>query len=138
MDKTANFAAGGDIYPCRFVKSSTTAEFTALQTSATTDLIIGVSIESQFQAPTVGNTDTRAAFVRADGQPMNIGVWPMGSICNLQIGSGGCAVGDKLTSDSTGRGITASSSNIVGAVALQSANIDEQIAVLVNSVGVKA
>jgi hypothetical protein len=79
--------AQGAISPCRFVKPGTTP-FTGLQAAAETDPIIGVSLE--FNNPQAGQ---RFDFAVIGPTKIELG--------------GTVADGDLLTSDSEGRGITA-------------------------------
>jgi hypothetical protein len=111
---TINFVAGGNISPSTFVKPSTAADNTALQAAAATDFIIGVSTPSA-RDPQISGASAVAAGA---GDPINI--FGIGEVCQLLAGSGGFTRGDQLTSDANGAGVPASSTNIIGAVALES------------------
>ena len=120
--------AGGDIRPSRFVKISTVADYTLLECDAN-DPVFGVGHESTQDAP-IPNADPDAA--EAGDQ---LAVYPIGSVCLLKIGLGGCARGDELKSDNDGKGVaratTGTTIQNVGAIALESALEDDLARVLV-------
>jgi hypothetical protein len=71
------------------------------------------------RAPGLPGSDTTIAAEAND--PLQI--FSLGDVCLLTAGSGGWTAGDYLKSDSSGRGITASSTgDLVGAIALQAAS----------------
>lgn len=128
MPSPANFIANGNITPSTFVKIDTTQTCTSvIQAAAATDYPIGVSKESTDQPPIPTLTGTQYAAIAGE----NCKVYQVGDTCLLNIGSGGCTAGDKLTSDGSGNGITASSGNIYGAIALEtvSANFAARVRV---------
>jgi hypothetical protein len=119
--------AGGNINVSTFVKVSTAADNTVLACGSN-DPVIGVSTDAAKAAPISGASSTLAA---ASGDPIMIN--PLGSVCILTIGSGGCTRGDELISDSSGNGVTRGSSSLqnVGAIALESAAASELCRVMV-------
>lgn len=128
MFDTPSFVAGGDINPSRFVKQSTAADFTVLEADAN-EAVIGVSHESAQDAPIPGASTLAAA----SGDQLF--VYPIGAVCLLTIGSGGCTRADELKSDADGKGVTRATTGTtiqnVGALALESASENELAKVLV-------
>lgn len=102
----STFRAGGTIAPFRFVKQS--GNYGAVQAGAG-EAPIGVSQ----QATNAFNVTDVAA---SSGQP--IGVYGNSQECWLEFG-GSVTAGDRLKSDSAGKGVTASGSDGSGAVALE-------------------
>lgn len=121
--------AGGDIYPCRFVKLSTSDDFTVLQADANAE-IIGVSQEGS-RTPPLSDlvTDTKAA---ASGQSLKI--FTDGDVCLLEAG-GTITRGDLLKADANGKAVTVATTGTTiqnyGAIALQSGASGEKILVQV-------
>lgn len=107
QNPNATFLASGTIAPCRFVKQSDS--YTAAQAGAG-DTVIGVGQ----QASDAFNSLTVAA---TSGQP--IGVYGNSQECYLEFG-GSVTAGDRLKSDSAGKGVTANATEGSGAVALES------------------
>lgn len=113
-----NFIAGGNILPASFVKIDTTKSMpTVVAASAATDILIGVAQEAADAAPIPQLSGTQYAAI--DGE--NCRVYQVGDVCLLTIGSGGVTAGDRLTADASGYGVTASGTNVVGAIALMTA-----------------
>jgi hypothetical protein len=116
--------AGGTIRPCRFVKLSTTADFTGLEADAN-DEIIGISREG------TNKFDSANAAVAGDPLPI-IGD---GEIGLLEVGAVAIVRGARLKSDADGKAeaIAATGTTIqqIGAVALQSGGVGEKIRVQV-------
>ena len=112
--------ASGNIVPSTFLKLSSAADFTAVGTTANSDLIIGVAQECSDFAPGVGAPGNIPAqgslYAATTGE--GIGVYFQDDVCQLVAGSTFNA-GTALTSDSAGRGIPASTGNRVGAIALE-------------------
>ena len=109
--------ANGNIHPGRFVKlDSSTAGGKVLECAGTTVPIFGIAQMATRNAPYPLLDDGYAAIASEDLLVYTFSdkeVW-------LEIGSGGCNPGDRLTSDGTGAGIaTTSTGNWVGAVAKQ-------------------
>jgi hypothetical protein len=114
-----NLVAGGNIYPCRFVKLSTSYDMTALQAGAN-ESVIGVSQEGTNYPPL--SDLTVSAYAAADGQ--NMRMYGEGDICMIEAGDV-ITRGGKLKADSVGRGVpiltTGTTRQNIGAIALQSA-----------------
>lgn len=126
--ETIYSTAGGDIYPSRFVKISTAADNTVLQ-AGTNEQSIGVSTNATQDAPLPGASTLAAA---AD-DPLS---WhPIGSVCLLEIGSGGVTHGAYVKPDTDGKGVlaatTGATAQSIGALALESASDGEFAKVLV-------
>ena len=106
---------GGNISPSRFVKTGTT-QGTAVQCSAVTDHIFGISQAATRNYPW-SVTDDGYAGIAGDGA-INI-YGPGDDSCLLAIG-GTVSYGDYLTTDSNGRGVTSTTNkDNVGAQAMQ-------------------
>lgn len=125
------FVAGGDIYPHRFLKISTAADFTALQATAN-DQIIGISGPGSNYPPLNDLVTTNKHAT--SGQPVDIN--GDGDACLLELG-GTVTRGDRLKADSNGKGVAIATSGTTiqqfGAVALQSGSSGEFIYVQVTS-----
>lgn len=104
--------AGGDVYPMRFVKLSTTADGKVLAAGAG-DVTIGISQRGTRRSEYV-DTSGKAA---ASGEPVQY--FDETEECILEAG-GTIAAGDKLKSDSNGKGVaTTTDKDWMGAIALQ-------------------
>ncbi len=102
------------------MKQDTTADNKVLVNAASTTKSIGISSEAGRQ-PSI---DASTVYAGIAGDDMR--VYGLGDTCMLTIGSGGCTAGDELTSDSTGQGITTTTTgDYVGAKALVTANAGE-------------
>lgn len=105
--------ANGNIAPSRFVKRDS-SEGLGLQCGST-EKMCGISAEWTRRAPYESLDDGYAAI---DGESLK--VYEAGDVCKLQVGSGGCAVDDVLSSDGDGKGVTNTTDNRWGgAKALQ-------------------
>lgn len=114
MGFTPNLQAGGNIFPFRFVKLSTSADFTGLQASAEGDYPIGVTDGSIYQATVLNATGYHAI----SGTPITL--QPSNTV-QIEIGTGGVTRGGFLESDADGKGIAAAGTGAVSAyVALES------------------
>lgn len=102
--------AGGNISPCRFVKVS--AANTVTQCSAGTDLPIGVSGEATYDKDSSYHADTTSLTVQ---------IMEAGRTCKITAGAAFSA-GALLMADASGRGITATTTNYAGALALAAAS----------------
>src|SRR5262245_56120095 len=111
-----NFIANGTIEVSRFVKIDTTAgkKNNVIQAAAASDRTIDISQDGPYDTPDVTGAADDAA--RA-GLPLK--VFGLGEMCLLKIGTGGCTAGDELTSDASGQGVVAATTNRVGAIALE-------------------
>lgn len=111
----ANFVNGaaGSISPSVFVVFDTTNNKSVNQASGTSAFIVGVSQEYSKYAPIPG-----ASTVAADTQGDPILVYQDTNECLLQSTTAGWTAGDRLTSNASGQGVTASSTNYYGAIAL--------------------
>jgi hypothetical protein len=129
--ETVYSTAGGDVNPSRFVKLSTAADNTVLQAGSNED-VFGISSEAAQDAPLPGASTLAAA---ADDPLM---IHPDGSVCLLEIGSGGCTRGDYLKSDTNGKGVAAATTGptaqFIGARALESASAGEFARVQVKTI----
>lgn len=106
------FRAGGTIQPSTFVKLSTSADNEVIAAGAG-DRTIGIATPSAKNVPAFGQTLEAAD----SGDPVTL--FGIGEITILQAGSGGFAHGDLLKSDSNGAGVTATTGDNIGAMALQ-------------------
>lgn len=123
---TLNLLAKGNIPVSAFVKLSTATDNGCLAAGAN-EQVIGISQEGTHDAPGLTGSSAYAAVA---GQ--NILVFQLGDVCPLTAGSGGWTRGDSLKSDSTGKGVVASSvGDKVGAIALESALEGEVSRVLI-------
>jgi hypothetical protein len=126
--ETIYSTAGGDIRPARFVKLSTAADNTVLEADAN-EVTFGISSEATQDAPLPG----ASALAAAADDPLAI--HPIGSVCLLEIGTGGVTRGAYIKSDADGKGVlaatTGATAQSVGAVALESASENEFCRVLV-------
>lgn len=109
--------ANGNVYPSRLViiDSTGAANKVVTATAATTQLY-GVAQAGTRRVPYSGLDDAYAAIA---GE--NVMVFTVGDRCMVEAGAAVTA-GDLITSDSVGRGITASTTNYVVGEALQSAS----------------
>jgi hypothetical protein len=104
----------GNVLPYSFVKIDTTSPFRVIQAAANSDILYGISSEAVKNPPIPQDTSTQYAGVAGD----EIRVYCVGAECLIKLGTGGCTAGDRLTSDGSGSGITATSGQIAGAIAL--------------------
>jgi hypothetical protein len=111
--------AGGDIYPCRFVKLSSVSDHTGLQATAN-DSVIGVSQEGSNYPPLNDLVATHKAATT--GQTFRL--FGDGDTCLIEAGEA-FDRGTRLKADANGRGVailtTGTTLQNIGAVALQSA-----------------
>lgn len=106
--------AGGSISPSTFVVSDTSNFKAVNQASGTSAFIVGIAQEYSKYAPIPG-----ASTVAADTAGDPVMVYTLGDgIVLLQATTAGWTAGDRLTSNSSGQGVTASGTNYYGAVAL--------------------
>lgn len=115
--------SGGTIRTSRFVKPGAAAR-EALEADAG-ERTFGISQEGTHDRPQAGVTDDTAA---SDGEHLLI-YGPLASSVLLKLGSGGCSAWDHLTPDADGKGVVATSGDIVGAVALEAGAEDEKVPV---------
>lgn len=122
--------AGGNIYPCRFVKMSTAADDRGLQATAN-DAPIGISYPEGRYAPLSDVVTTN--YHAIEGDP--IGLYGDGEQCLLELGSGGATRGGRLKADADGKGVAVATTGTTiqqfGAVALESGSESEKIRVFV-------
>lgn len=121
--------AGGDVYPSRFVKMSTTADDQGLQATAN-DQLIGVSYEGGKFSPL---SDLVSSNPHAEsGDP--IGLYGDGEQCLLELG-GSVTRGGRLKADADGKGVAIATTGTTiqqfGAIALESGSSGEKIRVFV-------
>lgn len=107
-----NLQANGTIAVSTFVKVDATTSNKAIQAGAT-DVPIGISQEYANAAPIPG-ASTNAAVA---GDPLKI--YGLGDICLLQSSTAGWTAGDQLKPSTGGVGVTASSNDTYGAIALE-------------------
>ena len=102
------FVANGNISPCTLVKYDTTSTPPrVIQCSANSDVSIGVAQAGTHQTPLAGLDDGYAATAG-----LNLTVFTVGDLCQVIIGAA-VSAGDRLTSDGSGRAITASAGQYV-------------------------
>ncbi len=118
MGNQANFCNGaaGTIAPSVFVVFDTTNNKAVNQASGTAAFIVGVSQEYSKYAP-IPNATTYAADTFGDP----IMVYQDTDECWLNATSAGWTAGDRLTSNASGFGVTASGAQYYGGVALTTA-----------------
>ena len=122
-----SFKVGGaTIGPCLFCTLDTTTDEQVIQ-SVAGDLPIGVSQEGMRDTPGLTGSDTTVAARSGDTGMRVIG---LGNEAMLTCG-GTVKPGYLLKSDSSGRGISASSNDNYGAVALQAGTTGVKIKVIV-------
>lgn len=120
MGFTPNLQAGGNISPFRFVKLSTSADFTGLQAAAESDYPIGVTDGSIYQS--INNS---SGYHAVSGTPITL--QPSNTV-QIEIGSGGVTRGGFLESDADGKGVAAAGAAAVSAyVALENGSAGEII-----------
>lgn len=113
---TPALIAGGDIYPWRFVKPSTSADDTGLQAAEATTPILGVSDGS-----TKSSTGSDAAKHAVSGDPITLQGGSSGTV--LVECAGNITRGAFVEADSNGKAVTATTTTGTryhGYVALQS------------------
>lgn len=119
------FIASGSIYPMRFIMQDTTAPHKCTQASANAQLI-GITGVGTNYAPLSGLSI--AGYHAESGQPVEC--HGLGDILLLEAG-GTITNGDRLKSDSVGRGVaiatTGTTIQNVGARALQAATASGQM-----------
>lgn len=111
--------AGGNISPARFVKLSTAANSTVLQAAATNVALFGVSTEALKNAPQTGGS------VYAAEANDEIRIYTPGTVCLLELGVGGTTAGNFLKPDANGAGVTAATTDVAGAQAMETASAGE-------------
>jgi hypothetical protein len=120
--------AGGQIRPSRFVKISTAADHTLLEADAN-EMAVGISAPGTRDAP----LDGASGDIASTGDQFEYS--PEGTVCLLEIGTGGVTRGAEIKSDADGKGVLALTSGTtnqwVGAIALESAVETEFARVLV-------
>lgn len=126
MSEAPNLFAGGDIRPARFVKLSTTANHTVLESDAG-DVSIGISHEDTKEAPQAGASTNHAE----DGD--NVRIHLPGEVCRLKADATGWTAGDLLKSDADGQGDVAVATDVACAMALETTAAGEFGEVLVIS-----
>jgi len=119
------FTASGTVIVSRFVKSSGMGTVAANTTAG--GKIVGISQDSGRAAPLPANTADPVEAAKA-GEGLNVHCHFDGNnFPTLEIGSGGCTVGDWLVSDNTGKGVVAATAgHTVGAQAMETAAAGEK------------
>jgi hypothetical protein len=112
-----SYMANGTILPYSFVKfdSGTPAPFKVIQAAANSDILLGIAQEFTDTTPLPAPYSAGGTNAAIVGEQVR--VYRVGCQCLLKIGAGGCTVGDRLTSDASGSGVTATSGQIAGAIA---------------------
>lgn len=122
--------AGGDIRTCRFIKLSTAADHRLLEADAN-EQTIGISSQAAQDAPIPG------ASANAAESGDSFRYHTEGEVALLEIGSGGVTRGAQIKSDADGKGVLAATTGTttqwVGAMALESAAEGEKCRVLIKS-----
>lgn len=114
-----------------FVNMDPGSAYSAIQATGTSTAILGIAQKgSDFPSGILpdyaGISDT--TFAAQPGESFM--VYDIGDVCDLWIGAGGCVPGSLLTSDANGKGIIATTSQEVGAIALDFGNSGDLTAVL--------
>jgi len=115
---TPALIAGGDIYPFRFVKPSTSADDTGLQAAEATTPILGVTDGST----KTFSSGTASVVHAASGDPITLQAGSNGTV--LVLASGNITRGAYVEADADGKAQTATTTTGTryhGYVALQSA-----------------
>lgn len=113
------YAANGNVSPCRFITPvvSSTGGAKAVQASAATQLLVGVSGELTRFAPGGPADDGYCAIA---GEPLTYHA--AGQVCNLTLGGTVTNANALLTSDADGKGVvvddTADTKIFIGALGL--------------------
>ena len=118
MANITQYVASGNIYPCRFITQSASAPFSVAQASATDQVLVGVSAEGSSVVPIEGYTDAACVYAATEGLPCPY--WGEHDECLLEVAEA-VDPGDLLATDGDGKGVKASSTDIVGARALEAA-----------------
>ena len=116
------FTSSGNISPSRFVAIS--GDSTAAQAGAGVRTI-GISQEGQKKPPLPGETNVYCAEA---GDPFE--VFGIGQECLLELG-GTVTAGDPLKSDANGKGVTASGTDLYGAIAKTGGASGEKVVCIV-------
>jgi hypothetical protein len=120
--------AGGNISASRFVSPDLGTDFSVVQASAANQRVIGISQSGTREAPIPAVTTPYAA---QDGEQLR--VHGEGEVCLLTLGATVAAF-DQLKTDANGKGVVITAGTTtqeIGAVALQSGDADELILVQV-------
>ena len=121
------FEAATTVRPSRFVKMSVTHDSKVDEANAADVALLGISAEWNQDAPIPSETTGDAA---ASGE--HVRVYGMGDICLIDLGSGGCTVGQYLKPDADGKGIVATvATDFIGALALEGGAENDKVRVQV-------
>lgn len=131
MNGNAQFVAGGNISPSRFVKIDTGADNTVVMAEAG-GAAIGISQAGERNVPYSTLDDGYCAIA---GEPLR--VFQLGEIAPLELG-GSVTRGARLKSDSNSKGVTAAATDPAYAIALQSGADGAVIDVMVVYQGIAA
>lgn len=108
-----NYIANGDINPSRFVIIDSSSNNAVISATGTGTMLVGVSQEWSELAPIPGASSKAAAA----GDPIK--VYGLGDVCFLAATTAGWTAGDRLSSNSSGQGVTdTTSGHWFGAIAL--------------------
>src|SRR5262245_2432855 len=110
-----SFIASGNINVASFVKVGSTDDFIAAQ-AGVGDNIYGISQQFPFDPPGISGS---TAYAATTGQSLL--VYHQGDVCLLVAGTAGYSAGDRLKADANGYGVTATTGDHYGAIALQTA-----------------
>lgn len=121
--------ASSIIYPMTFLVQDTTADFTVKAAVLPASKIIGVSQAGPKQTPGLVEAITGVA---PSGEPAanigdGIGIFGLGDVCLITVGSAAVAAGAFLKNDGNANAITATSGQYYGAVAWQAGQPGEKI-----------
>lgn len=115
MSDTFGLIAGGDINPSRFIVIND--DYEVVEGAAATDVLFGVSHDSAKDAPIDGLQSNTLHAEEGD----HVSYYKLGDSCLLEAGDA-ISAGAVLTSDASGRGVTASAAGSwIGAIALEAA-----------------
>lgn len=118
------------IYPMTFLVQDTTADFAVKTAVAPGARIIGVSQAGPKQTP--GLIEAISGTAPANGEPAanigdGVGIFGLGDVCLIEVGSAAVTAGAFLKNDGNGKAITAVSGNYYGAYAWQAGQPGEKI-----------
>jgi hypothetical protein len=120
------------IYPSTFCTIDSASNFGVKPATLATDFPIAVSQPGTAQFPGAANAidgSTSAQPAAQSGQ--ELGLFGVGDICDITVGSAAVTAGQRLTNDGNANAIPATSGKYYGAIALQSGAVGELIQVLV-------
>lgn len=123
--------ATGTVNPSTFLIQDTTANFSVKAATAPGSKIIGISQAGTRQAPglidAVGGTAPTVEPAALAGE--GVGIYNLGDVCLLTVGSAAVTSGDYLKNDGNANGIPATTGDYYGARAWQAGQPGDKIQV---------